>query len=335
MDNNQDSQNTASEKNQEEEKIYVIRSKHDKENPYVMISKALLRDQNLSIEGKGLLCYLLSLPDNWKVHPRKMASELGINKDTIYNLLNHLIDLGYCRRHQKKDGTRFSIIQYEFSESPIFKKCLPCPGFPDTEVPDPENPDTYRIKNIQNTDNKDILTPACADVKKSDPMPSAKKKREKPDIPKVPDKIQRRDFVKTSEEEHKKLHEKYGPAKTEKYYDALNDWKASKAEADPKAINNHSDYYRITKWVAKDTDAQEAEGNKNPVKSNNNLDVEDQEKNHHLFGIYLQSNYAKASAKGIYLADRGNRAKIGNDEIYYNNPRFTELVKHALRKVGL
>ncbi len=34
-------------------------------NPYVVIDKTALNDDRLSWKAKGVLCYLLSLPDDW------------------------------------------------------------------------------------------------------------------------------------------------------------------------------------------------------------------------------------------------------------------------------
>ena len=36
-------------------------------NNFVMIDKTFLEDERLSFKAKGILAYLLSKPDNWKV----------------------------------------------------------------------------------------------------------------------------------------------------------------------------------------------------------------------------------------------------------------------------
>lgn len=64
--------------------------------------------------------------------------------------------------------------------------------------------------------------------------------------------IKKRKHVSLTEDQHQKLVAKYGASQTEKSYDFLDDWKSSKAESDPKALNKHTDYYRITKWVMKE-----------------------------------------------------------------------------------
>ncbi|MES6389990.1 hypothetical protein U6S14_12310, partial [Cutibacterium acnes] len=112
---------------------------------------------------------------------------------------------------------------------------------PDTANPPLINND-YIINN-ERTNN--ISAPAKADAKKSNSSSSLVKRREQ---------------VKVSDSDHTKLIAKHGEESTEKAYDFLNDWKASKAETDPKALTKHTDYYRITKWVMKEVKEQPKTG---------------------------------------------------------------------------
>jgi len=119
----------------------ISRCPHDRENPYAQISRELLRNNNLSFRARGLLCYMLSFPNNWSAHPQFIAKQNGIGKDQMYAILKELIDAGYCIYIQNKEGNRFSSGKYLFSESPKFKKSLPHPGFPDAQTSNAENPD--------------------------------------------------------------------------------------------------------------------------------------------------------------------------------------------------
>lgn len=148
-------------------KSYFVRAKHDKENPYVMVSKSMFRDKSISLKAKGLLGYLLCLPDSWKVNPKQVAEYLDLGRDQIYSGVKELISAGYCRIVQEKEENgRFSQANYEFSENPIFKKCLPCTENPDAVSQVPENP------YLKNTELKNT------DVKKKE------NKKEKPPAPK-------------------------------------------------------------------------------------------------------------------------------------------------------
>lgn len=132
--------------------ITIQRGRHDKENPYVMISKKMLRDPSISPKAKGILCYLLSLPDTWQTHPRQVASALGVGKDQVYAALNELLKEGYAiKRESKGEKGRFGHVIYEFYEEKLdpelrYKEKSTVSGNPDTGNPDTENP------TIENTD---------------------------------------------------------------------------------------------------------------------------------------------------------------------------------------
>jgi len=151
-----------------EKKVFVKRAKHDKEHPYVMISKSMFRDSNLSLKAKGALGYLLTLPDDWFLHPKQIASTLQIGRDQMYSILKELIENGYCKVNVSRgENNEFSNYYYEVSEDPIFKKCLPRPGFPDTGNPDTENPDTTDNRSCTDDIKKRYIPEASASKKKN------------------------------------------------------------------------------------------------------------------------------------------------------------------------
>lgn len=127
--------------------ITIRRGKHDKEHPYVHVSKAMIRDKNLSIKEKGALIFLLSLPDNWVTYPRQVAEVLGIGKDQMYSILKSLIRAGYATKNNQRSGTgEFTSVVYCFFEEKlehpqIIKEKSTVSENPDTENPDPDNPD--------------------------------------------------------------------------------------------------------------------------------------------------------------------------------------------------
>lgn len=118
----------------------VFRSPHDSENPFAQISKEMLRDKNLPLRARGLLAFLLSYV-NFKIYPRFLAKEFSINIETVYNILNELIEAGYCQRTQiSGQKGRFGGMQYEYSESPRFKNKVPQTVLPCTVPPSTVKP---------------------------------------------------------------------------------------------------------------------------------------------------------------------------------------------------
>lgn len=105
----------------------IERCPHDTENPYSQISRALLQDQNLSFETKGLIVYLLSMKSGWKIGVKHLMkfSKGKAGRDKIYKMLNEAIELGYMKRdYVTPPGSNLRRVVYYLSEFPKFKKCF-------------------------------------------------------------------------------------------------------------------------------------------------------------------------------------------------------------------
>ena len=99
----------------------IFRALHDKEHPYVVISKeALCR---LSLEERGFLTYLLEKPDDWALRPQEIAKELGLHPATVYRLFERLINKRFVVRKDIKDTSPTGLIRqaslYYIHEIPI------------------------------------------------------------------------------------------------------------------------------------------------------------------------------------------------------------------------
>jgi predicted transcriptional regulator len=99
----------------------IVRVTHDKENPFVVLSKSTVKDNSLSWDMLGLLVYLLAKPDNWQVRVDHLAAERGQHPATIYRLLRKLRDAGFVRRtdivRRKPDGRFDQACLYDVFES--------------------------------------------------------------------------------------------------------------------------------------------------------------------------------------------------------------------------
>lgn len=107
----------------------IIRTSHNKENPYVQIHKKTLEDPKLSWAAKGLWAYLMSRPDNWRVNVSHLSKiydcdgKKGGGEKAIWTLLNELIDHGYCERITNKSSKGLFIgVEYVITE---FKNKVP------------------------------------------------------------------------------------------------------------------------------------------------------------------------------------------------------------------
>ena len=70
----------------------------EKNSNYTTMCNYHLRDQGLSLKGKGLLSMLLSLPDTWNYSVRGLSSITPDGVDGVLTALKELERLGYLER---------------------------------------------------------------------------------------------------------------------------------------------------------------------------------------------------------------------------------------------
>lgn len=97
----------------------MIRIEKNSKNPYTMINNHLLKDKNLSWKAKGILAYLLSLPDDWEVYESELVNHATDGIDSLRNGVAELIDNNYIHRtrNRNKQG-HFKGYKYSIHEVP-------------------------------------------------------------------------------------------------------------------------------------------------------------------------------------------------------------------------
>jgi hypothetical protein len=109
---------------------------------FVIMDQRAVEDDRLSWAARGLLCYLLSRPDDWKVLVNDLRKRGNLGRDGIYRLLRELRTVGYARFLRLRDkngrirGGRYIIREIADSPDPE----LPDTGLPQTAVPGSANP---------------------------------------------------------------------------------------------------------------------------------------------------------------------------------------------------
>ena len=118
---------------------------------FVVMDQRAVEDDRLSWAARGLLCYLLSRPDDWKVLVNDLRKRGNLGRDGIYRLLKELRTLGYARfqRSRDKHGRIRGGIYFirEIADSPY-------PDLPDTVKPDTAAPGPAKPGALPNTDLK-------------------------------------------------------------------------------------------------------------------------------------------------------------------------------------
>jgi DNA-binding MarR family transcriptional regulator len=92
--------------------MIVKRKNHKAE--FFQMDNMPVQDPGLSWAAKGLLAYLLSLPETWNVHLRDLFSRSTCGRKPTQAALNELIAAGYVVKEQgenKRRDTRYTVYE--------------------------------------------------------------------------------------------------------------------------------------------------------------------------------------------------------------------------------
>lgn len=107
--------------------------KHRRRHSFVQVPNETARDSRLSWKATGLLCYLMSLPEDWKIRLSYLSTAKKDGRDGTRAGLAELEAAGYLTiRVLRDDANRIVGTVWEVSD------------FPDTEIPNTEKPNTEK-----------------------------------------------------------------------------------------------------------------------------------------------------------------------------------------------
>lgn len=125
---------------------------------YFALSNAVITDPRISFKAKGILAYLLSKPDDWKVYQSDIVKQSTDGEFSVRKGVDELIAAGYIVRRSIRDE-KGRISEWEYSVS----ECPDC-GFPHVDNPVVENrtllsTDVTKngINQVRNNDNGSSL----------------------------------------------------------------------------------------------------------------------------------------------------------------------------------
>lgn len=124
---------------------------------FTMISNVGLKDKRLSLKAKGLLAYMLSLPDDWIFYESELVNHSMDGKASVKSGLKELHDTGYLHRERKRDDKgRLKESIWLISDEPMSD--YPTLGKPTLDKPTLDNQpllNTNHTKDLSkpNTDN--------------------------------------------------------------------------------------------------------------------------------------------------------------------------------------
>lgn len=148
---------------------------------FTLVRNDVLRDARLSFKARGLLAYLLSFPDNWRVSAQALARSGPDGYTSVLNGMQELRQAGYVRTVRGKDDAgRFTATTYVYDqphsepESAIKQPIVV--DSPQSENPLTENPQSEnrpiiedcskeeRVKKTVNTAAQELARGYCEQV---------------------------------------------------------------------------------------------------------------------------------------------------------------------------
>ncbi|AOT56584.1 helix-turn-helix domain-containing protein [Weissella soli] len=121
-----------------------IRRKRSGDN-FTIISNDFLRDENLSLKAKGLLSYIMSLPDDWKIYFEELTEHSTDGERSTRSAWKELETQGYARTTKILDEKKnFKEWVKEVSDF----KIADC-GFADVQFADVQNVELLKTNNTK------------------------------------------------------------------------------------------------------------------------------------------------------------------------------------------
>ncbi len=131
---------------------------HKRENPYVIIDKTGINDVRLSWKARGLLCYLLSKPNDWKINVKHLTGQGPDGERATRSGLKELEKLGYMvTKPVRDDKGRITEWEHNIFEVPDDDDCPDCQNV-NLDNPDVQNVDVDNVHvGNQHLDNAVLL----------------------------------------------------------------------------------------------------------------------------------------------------------------------------------
>lgn len=119
-----------------------------RENPYAQIDKTCLEDARLSWKAKGVLTYLLSKPDQWRLNIDDLKKRSKDGRDSIYSALAELRAAGYAELVNSFDeNNKLLGKEWIIHETAISGKSR------NGKIPNRENPDISNNDSLSDNEN--------------------------------------------------------------------------------------------------------------------------------------------------------------------------------------
>jgi len=125
-----------------------------KQNNFTILDNTALKDKRLSWKAKGLLAYLLYLPDDWQVYITELSKNASDGLSSTRSAIEELMTNGYITREEIRINGKFSY-DYTIYEAPLsdFTACDLPTRFNRRGLTDADN-HTLLSTNVLNTNKQ-------------------------------------------------------------------------------------------------------------------------------------------------------------------------------------
>lgn len=157
----------------------IIRVVKDRKNPYAQIDKEALYNPEMSWKAKGILAYLLSKPDDWKININDLEKKATDGRDSVRTGLIELEKAGHIHKKRTQNNLgKFSGWDYVLYESP--KTENPTSDNPTSGKPTSEKPISDKVASNKEEPEKPVSDELKIDKPKTENPKSGKPISEKP-----------------------------------------------------------------------------------------------------------------------------------------------------------
>lgn len=95
-----------------------------KKNNFTVIDNDIFKNRKMSLKAKGLLCLMLSLPDDWEYSLEGLTVLSDDGRTAVSNALKELENLQYFRKVRTYENGKISGIEYIISEEPMSENLI-------------------------------------------------------------------------------------------------------------------------------------------------------------------------------------------------------------------
>ena len=125
-----------------------------KNENYSVISNGFIRRKDLSWKAKGILTYILTLPDDWKINLNEITTHATDGEKSFRSGWKELETAGYIKRYPVRDGQRISHWETIIRESVDIEPSAELSGFVDVQDVDVQKVDVQNVELLSTYNNQ-------------------------------------------------------------------------------------------------------------------------------------------------------------------------------------